>query len=105
MAAEQQSQFSPSWMASLSNDGTDGGDHQVRAFSRLWRLFMRTRVFIAAMLLALEVFVVATRAGGPAWLVLVCAVHLSAALAVLMWLQPADPLRRRLSWHLSLIHI
>ena len=99
MAAEQQSQFSPSWMASLSNDGTDGGDHQVRAFSRLWRLFMRTRVFIAAMLLALEVFVVATRAGGPAWLVLVCAVHLSAALAVLMWLQPADPLRRRLSWH------
>ena len=99
MATEQSSQFSASWMASLSPELSSGRDHQVRAFSRLWRMFMRTRVFIAAMLLALEVFIVATRSGGPAWLVLVCALHLTAALAVLLWLRPADPLRQRLTWH------
>lgn len=99
MATEQSSQFSPSWMVSLSPDDAGASDHRMRAFSRLWRMFMRTRVFIAAMLLALQVFVVTTGSGGPPWLVLVCALHLSAALAVLLWLRPANPLRERLTWH------
>jgi len=60
---------------------------------------MRTRTFIAAVLLALEVFVVSTKAGGPAWLVLVCALHLSACLAVQLWLQPVEQGRRlRMQW-------
>lgn len=58
---------------------------QHHALSRLWLMFIRTRVVIAAVVLALEVFVVATRSGGPAWLVLVCALHLGASLAVLLW--------------------
>ena len=82
MARESSSQFSPSWLVSLDAEAQAGRDHRLRGFTRLWRVFMRTRTFIAAVLLALEVFVVSTKAGGPAWLVLVCALHVSAALAV-----------------------
>lgn len=96
---ESVSQFPPSWLVSLTADGASEQEQRLRAFARVWRMFMRTRVFIAAMLLALEVFVVATRSGGPGWLVLVCALHLTATLAVLMWLHPSGPRRRILTWH------
>lgn len=99
MARDPNSQFSPSWLVSLESEGLPGREQRLRAFARLWRVFMRTRVFIAAVLLALEVFVVATRSGGPSWLVLVCALHLTAALAVLLWLRPVDPGRRlQMQW-------
>ncbi len=100
MAQPQNAQFSPSWLVSIDGgNAAEGQQQRLRAFARLWRVFMRTRVFIAAVLLALEVFVVATRSGGPSWLVLVCALHLSAALAVLLWLHPGEPGRQRRSWH------
>ncbi len=99
MARESSSQFSPSWLVSLDAEAQAGRDHRLRGFTRLWRVFMRTRTFIAAVLLALEVFVVSTKAGGPAWLVLVCALHLSACLAVQLWLQPVEQGRRlRMQW-------
>jgi len=90
MASEAPSQFSPSWFASLEGNSAHGGEHRPRSFVRLWRAFMRARVFIAGVLLALQVFVVATHTGGPSWLVLVCALHLSAALAVLFWSRPIE---------------
>ncbi len=99
MTRESSSQFSPSWLVSLDAEAQAGRDHRLRGFTRLWRVFMRTRTFIAAVLLALEVFVVSTKAGGPAWLVLVCALHLSACLAVQLWLQPVEQGRRlRMQW-------
>lgn len=93
------SQFSPSWLASLETEGLTGREQRLRAFARLWRVFMRTRVFIATVLLALQVFVVATGSGGPAWLVLVCALHLTATLGVLLWLRPVEQGRRlQMQW-------
>ncbi len=62
----------------------------MRAFVRLWRAFMRARVFIAAVLLALQVFVVVTGTGGPEWLVGLCALHLCAAIAALYMLRPIE---------------
>lgn len=90
MARDPSSQFSPSWLVSLEGDGTPVHEQRLRAFSRLWRAFMRARVFIAAVLLALQVFVVVTHTGGPNWLVLVCALHLTATLAVLLWAHPLE---------------
>lgn len=90
MTLDPNSQFAPSWLVTLDAEGVSGRDQRLRAFARLWRMFMRTRVFIAAVLLALQVFVVATRSGGPSWLVLVCALHLTATLVVLMWLRPVE---------------
>lgn len=55
---------------------------------------MRTRTFIAAVLLALQVFVVTNGSGGPSWLIAVCALHLTACLLVLMWLRPVEQGRR-----------
>lgn len=94
MARDPNSQFSPSWLVSLDAGSAPDHEQRLRAFTRLWRVFMRTRVFIAAVLLALEIFVVATQSGGPSWLVLVCALHLSATLVVLLWLHPLDQGRR-----------
>ncbi|WP_439113658.1 sensor histidine kinase [Hydrogenophaga sp.] len=88
MAQERPSQFTPSWFSVLESHKTHGREQRVRSFVRLWRTFMRARVFIAAVLLALQVFVVVTGTGGPPWLVVVCALHLSAALAVLIWSRP-----------------
>lgn len=90
MARVAPSQFSPSWFVSLEDNSTLGHQQRLRAFSRLWRAFMRARVFIAAVLLALQVFVVVTHTGGPSWLVLVSALHLTEALVVLLWLRPVE---------------
>lgn len=90
MGGDNNSQFQPSWLASLEGSSALGNDHRLRAFSRLWRAFMRARVFIAAVLLVLQVFVLVTHTAGPSWLVLVCALHLTAALAVLLWVRPID---------------
>jgi len=99
MAHAPSSQFSPSWLVSLETEGLAGREQRLRAFARLWRVFMRTRVFIATVLLALQVFVVATGSGGPAWLVLVCALHLTATLGVLLWLRPVEQGRRlQMQW-------
>ncbi len=93
MAHAHSSHFPASWLPAPHGDGsgTGGQTQPVRSFSRLWRAFMRARVVIAAVLLLLQVFVVATGAGGPTWLVAVCAVHLSATVAVLLWWHPAQP--------------
>ena len=88
MARDHPSQFAPSWFFVPEGTSTHGREQRVRAFVRLWRAFMRARVLIAAVLLALQVFVVVTGSGGPHWLVLVCALHLSATLAVLIWSRP-----------------
>jgi two-component system, NtrC family, sensor histidine kinase PilS len=90
MPIDTPSQLAPSWFSPLEGNSTTGHDQRVRSFSRLWRAFMRARVFIATVLLALQVFVVVTGTGGPRWLVLVCALHLTAALAVLLWSRPVQ---------------
>lgn len=103
MALDNPSQFDPSWFAGLESTSPQGREQRLRAFVRLWRAFMRARVVIAAVLLALQVFVVATGTGGPPWLVLVCALHLSAALAVLLWSRPIQQGRPfHLQWILTL---
>jgi len=91
MAQERPSQFAPSWFSALESNSTHGREQRVRSFVRLWRAFMRARVFIASVLLALQVFVVVSGTGGPNWLVVVCSLHLSAALAVLIWSRPIQP--------------
>ena len=83
MAREDSSQFAPSWYSAFEGSSTQSLEQRMRAFVRLWRAFMRARVFIAAVLLALQVFVVVTKTGGPDWLVLLCALHLCATLLVL----------------------
>lgn len=92
MAQDPHSQFAPSWFSSLeAGDSVQNHPNHVRAYVRLWRAFMRARVVIALVLLALQVFLMTTPGGGPRWLVVVSALHLSAALAVLFWTRAPAP--------------
>ena len=104
MAREPASQFAPSWFSTLEAvPSSHGQTHRVRAYVRLWRAFMRARVLIALVLLALQVFVLLTQSGGPKWLVLVSALHLSAALAVLFWTRPIEPGKPfKMQWLMSI---
>jgi two-component system sensor histidine kinase PilS (NtrC family) len=103
MARNTNSPFAPSWFSVFENSSTHGREQRLRAFVRLWSAFMRARVVIAAVLLALQVFVLLTDAGGPDWLVAVCALHLCATLAVLYWSKPVDHGQVfRLQWVLTI---
>lgn len=103
MTREADSQFQPSWFSAFEGATPQGQQQRQRAFSRLWRTFMQARVFIAAVLLALQVFVLLMNSGSPPWLVLVSSLHLSAALAVLFWLRPIEKGRsRQLQWLLTI---
>jgi two-component system, NtrC family, sensor histidine kinase PilS len=78
MAQEPHSQFAPSWFSTLEagNSLQDSG-HQVRAYVRLWRVFMRARVFIALVLLTLQLYMLYNASGNASWLVLMCSLHLA----------------------------
>lgn len=65
----------------------------------MWRTFMLARVLVASILLALQMFVLMTRAGGPPWLIAINSVHLCLVLAALWWIQPTDRSRlTRMQW-------
>lgn len=90
MARHTNSHFAPSWFSVFEGGSSYGREQRLRAFVRLWTAFMRARVAIAVVLLGLQVFVLMTEAGGPKWLVALCALHLMATVAVLFWAQPVD---------------
>ena len=105
MGRDRSSQVATPWLSVLGDDGdsTVGQAKQPRSFSRLWRAFMRARVLIAAVLLLLQVFVVLSGTGGPPWLVAVCALHLGACSAALLWGRPSPPGQPfRLQWLLTI---
>ncbi|MBU4321622.1 MAG: PAS domain-containing sensor histidine kinase, partial [Gammaproteobacteria bacterium] len=91
MAQDHHPSFAPSWFSTFEDHGSLGREQRRHAFERLWRAFMRARAFIAAVLLALQVFELLNHSGGPNWLVLVSALHLTAALAVMFWWPVANP--------------
>lgn len=104
MAQDPVSQFAPSWFSSLeASSSLQEQEHHVRAYVRLWRAFMGARVFIALVLLALQVFLAITQKAGPHWLIGVSALHLSAALATLFWTRPSQPGKPfRVQWLLTI---
>jgi two-component system sensor histidine kinase PilS (NtrC family) len=105
MADQHPSQFSASWLSMLDSDGSSTRDqtNPARSFSRLWRAFMRARVVIAGVLLLLQVFVASSGSVGLPWLVGICALHLGATLAVLLWWRPVQPGRSfRVQWLITI---
>jgi len=93
MAHPPSSQFPASWLSVPDDEGnsTHGETKPMRSFSRLWRAFMRARVVIAGVLLLLQVFVASNGDNGLPWLVGICALHLGATVAVLLWWRPVQP--------------
>jgi two-component system sensor histidine kinase PilS (NtrC family) len=103
MAQDPHPSFAPSWFSSYEEHGSLGREQRRHAFERLWRAFMRARAFIAAVLLALQVFERLNHSGGPNWLVLVSALHLTAALAMMVWWRVDNPGKAvSLQWPLTI---
>ena len=105
MASDPNSQFAPSWYSTLEAGSSTLQEqaHHVRAYVRLWKAFMRARVLIALVLLALQVFLQSNGGGGAKWLVGVCALHLGATIAVLLWTKRIEPGRAfRIQWLLTI---
>lgn len=104
MAQDPHSQFAPSWFSALDvSTSAQDQAHRARAYGRLWRAFMRARALIALVLLALQGFLQLTGGGGPRWLVLVCALHLGATVAVMVWNRPIAPGRPfRAQWFMTI---
>ena len=104
MASDPNSQFAPSWYSTLeAGSSLQDQAHHVRAYVRLWKAFMRARVLIALVLLALQVFLQSNGGGGAKWLAGVCALHLGATIAVLLWTKRIEPGRAfRVQWLLTI---
>ncbi|MGE0348280.1 sensor histidine kinase [Hydrogenophaga sp.] len=90
MGRDVSSQFAPSWYSAFEGSHTQGREQRMRAFVRLWRAFMRARVFIATVLLAMQVFMVVSKADSTGWLVLLCSLHLCSTLVVLYAWRPVE---------------
>ena len=56
MTNSPQSTFAPSWYSTLEDAGPIGRETTRKSIDRLWRTFMRARVFIAVVLLVMQVF-------------------------------------------------
>lgn len=75
----------PSWFATLDDSGLQEVDQRRRSVDRLWRTFMRARVFIAVVLLGMQVFNWASHDKAPGWLMILGGAHVLATLAALFW--------------------
>lgn len=89
------SAFPGSWYSSLEGLSGWSGSRRGRtpshpAFTRIWRGFMLARVIVASVLVAMQVFVLLTHTGGPAWLIAINVLHLGLALVALRWVRPSD---------------
>ena len=85
MATDPHPTQAPSWFSSLEDSGIHSRTQRRHAFDRLWRAFLRARVFVALVLLGLQLFQLFNQSGGPPWLVGVASLHLCIALAVWFW--------------------
>jgi two-component system sensor histidine kinase PilS (NtrC family) len=97
MASNPRSTFAPSWFATLDDSGLQEGDQKRHAVDRLWRTFMRARLFIAVLLLSMQVFNWVTHNNEANWLILVGVAHVAATVATLFW-WPHRSARKLQSW-------
>lgn len=84
----------PAWretVNALSDSGAWASEPENSSFSRLWRVFMTTRVAIAGVLLLLQSVIEALGNTTPRWSMAVCIAYFCATLAVCIWAHPKPP--------------
>src|SRR5690606_22959362 len=102
MARPDSSQFAPSWYSVFESPGLQAHEQRTRAFARLWRAFMRARVLVAGVLLALKLFLL-FNGSGSVWLTAVTSTYLLATVVVMLAWKPAVHGRApTLQWLLTL---
>lgn len=100
MATSSHSTFAPSWYSTLEEAGPVGSRQARKSIDRLWRTFMRGRLFIAMVLLAMQVFNWVTHASASdeaTWMIVLCLLHVGATLITLLaW--PRQSTRKLEHW-------
>ena len=84
-------EFSPSWFLPPGESTSALSKLTAWPATRLWTQLMRARVFIAIVLLLLQVFVY-LQGGTRQWPVALCTVYLLGTVAALIWARPPSPL-------------
>ncbi|MEX1165724.1 MAG: PAS domain-containing sensor histidine kinase [Hydrogenophaga sp.] len=97
MASSDHITQAPSWFATLEEPGLLKKDSERRSMDRLWRAFMRARLFIALVLLAMQAFNWMTQSKESSWLVFMGVAHVASTLITLFWL-PNPGARRLEAW-------
>ena len=83
MASSSNSTFAASWFFSQEDSDLLEDGPKRHSVDRLWRTFMRARLFIAAVLLAMQAFNWLMHSKDSPWLMLLGLAHVGAALATL----------------------
>ncbi|NCT96693.1 MAG: PAS domain-containing sensor histidine kinase [Comamonadaceae bacterium] len=87
MPRDDSSTFAPSWYSAHESPALQ----RARAFERLWRAFMRARVFVALVLLALQLFLLLTADGNATvWPTALTSTYLLVTVAVMLMWTPAE---------------
>ena len=103
MAHDDSSQFAPSWYSAFETPDSRTRDQRKKAFLRLWRAFMQARVFVALVVLGLQVFLLFTASGGSLPMVALTSGYLLATVGVLLGWRPATHERAHtLQWLLTI---
>lgn len=87
---------SPSWFLSMDSVDASHQDAHAQSFARLWNAFMRARVFVATVLLALQGAML-VMGSSRVWLLGWCTAYLVLTLAALRW-SPRAPARSEADW-------
>lgn len=90
MRGDDSSLLSTSWYSALDDAGGRSREQRRLAFVRLWRAFMRARVVVALVLVALQVFLLVAGGGGSVWLSGLASGHLLACVLVMLFWTPAE---------------
>jgi len=102
MARPDSTPFAPSWYSVFESPGLHAHEQRTRAFVRLWRAFMRARVLVAVVVLALQLFLL-LHGGGTVWLTGLSSAYLLATVAVMLWWTPSEHGRApTLQWLITL---
>jgi two-component system sensor histidine kinase PilS (NtrC family) len=106
MSTSSNSSFAPSWYSALEGAGPLEMARTRKSIDRLWRTFMRARLFIAVVLLAMQGFNWATHStltGEAQWMILLGMVHVAANLITLVaWPRQSTRKLERWRWPLTI---
>ena len=106
MTNSPHSTFAPSWYSTLEDAGPIGKEATRKSIDRLWRTFLRARVFIVVVLLVMQVFSWTAHLSAESeadWLILVSVAHVFAALiAWVAWPRQSVHKMERWRWPLTI---
>ncbi len=90
MSNDDSSSFATSWYSAFESPANHTREQRHRAFVRLWRAFMRARLVVAMVLLALQVFLLVSGGNGSVLITALGSVYLLVCALMALYWPPAE---------------